>query len=774
LFFSRPVSGQSGDFTTSGKVVSGGQPLAGATATYTSLAKRLSWDFSDQNGAFGPLVSGVKRPVSGDVSLSPFAPGDVRAELYTVLGRKVADVSGADIDKGAYSIPAGGNPGRGLYLLKVTAGDKVWFQKLLCTGGRNVAPAPDRASSFPAGTGLWKAAAIVDTVRVGKTGYAPVKVAISAYAADIGTVTLTKVNIDSEVTALFGQMSQAEKVGQLLQLDCPGTGYVTSSLIGTVFGGGTDGPSAGSGPYAQWATFNDGYQQQTANTPHKIPMLTEWDVIHGFGHANGATLYPHNIGLGCTWDTIIVQKCFRIAAIESRGCGCNLGYGPCIAVVRDDHWGRTYEGFSESPDLTKVMARAAVLGYQTTDLSNPLALAGCVKHFAGDGGTQNGVNCANTVGTEATLEAIHLPGYIAAINAGVASVMASYSAWNGTRMHQNQALLTTWLKTGQGFDGYVNGDWSGDIQYGCDPTSCLRAGLDVPMRGASTDVATNGVTLNQTFNNMYNAGGTDQARIIDAVKRLLRLKFKMDLFHQPLTTSSAVTALVGSQAHRDIAREAVRKSLVLLKTTAGLLPLSKTAKITLVGPHAQNVGLQCGGWTLGWQGVSGNQMPGTTIMQGFQSVGGSSNISYSADGNTITGDVAVVCIGEQPYAETQGDIPDGGVISSFTVPEENLVTNAKKSTKPVVCVLITGRPMDISAMVSSCDAIVAAWLPGTEGGGIAEVLYGTYEFTGKLSMSWPTNEQQEPINTGDANYTPLYPYDYGLNSAGKQLPAGLY
>ena len=449
---------------------------------------------------------------------------------------------------------------------------------------------------------------------------------------------------------------------------------------------------------------------------------------------------------------------FRAAAYR-----INFAFGPCIAVPRNDRWGRVYEGFSESPDLTQAMARAAVLGFQTSDLSYPLAVAACAKHFAGDGGTTNGTDRGNTQGDDAALRSIHLPGYMAAVQAGTASIMASFSSWNGVRMHENTALLTDWLKTAQKFDGFINGDWDGHTTGTSSPANCVKAGLDVPMTGAHSE----GIgTLQSLFNGLYSGGSG--SRVDDAVKRLLRIKYRMGLFGAPLMTNPALTALVGSQAHRDIAREAVRKSMVLLKTSPSLLPLSKTAKITLVGQAAQDIGLQCGGWTLGWQGASGNSMPGTTIKQGFERIGGATNISYSSDGSSIAGDIAVVCIGEQPYAEGVGDRTD------LTIPGANLVTAAKNSGKKVICVMITGRPMDISAIADKCDAIVAAWLPGTEGDGVGEVLYGNYAFTGKLSMSWPRTTAQEPVNVGDATYNPLYPYDYGLNAAGQELPKGIY
>jgi beta-glucosidase len=608
-----------------------------------------------------------------------------------------------------------------------------------------------------------KRLAAIDTVRVGKTGYNPVKIPIESYTADVGTVTLTAKDIEGQVTTLFNSLTQAEKVGQLVQVVCTQPSNVTSENLGTIFGGGSDGPGGGAGTASQWAEYTANFQNATKNTSKKIPLLIGYDVVHGFGKCNGATVMPHNIGLGCTFDPLIVQKCHRVAAIETRGCGINYVFAPCIAVPRDDRWGRVYEGFSESPDLTVEMARASVLGFQYTDLTNPFAVAACAKHFAGDGGTTGGVDRGNTQGDENTLRAIHLPGYTSAIQNGVAAVMASFSKWNGTPMHENKSLLTDWLKTSQKFDGFVNGDWDGHLTGTSSAANCIIAGLDVPMRGANDWAIQELKTL---FNGLYSSG--NGSRVDDAVKRLLRVKYKMDLFNSAITAPQALTNVVGSAEHRAIAREAVRKSLVLLKTTPGTLPIAKNAKVTLVGKHANSIGLQCGGWTLGWQGGENINMPGTTILQGFQKIGGTSNVSYSQDGNNITGDIAVVCIGEQPYAEMLGDKQD------LTIPGASLVTNAKNAGKKVICILITGRPMDISSIVSQCDAIVAAWLPGTEGDGIAEVLYGNYEFTGKLAFSWPRNTAQEPINVGDANYNPLYPYDYGLNSKGEQLPKGIY
>jgi beta-glucosidase len=774
------VFSQSGDLATKGRVItSGGQGLANATITYMDLTKRLSWDFSDSNGYFGGKTGTSVRPQTPQAqTIFVRKSSPLTIEIFDFCGKKVGTVVNTNVDKGAYSLePALSGLSRSFYMLKITAAGSVSYQKFINTGVENSSfrvPSPAAAASG-ASLVLTKKLASVDTIRVGKTGYTPVKVPITTYTDDVGNVTLTAINIENQVNTLYASLSQAEAVGQIVQLDFPGSAYARDNLMGTVFGGGTDGPGNGAGTASQWAAFSDDYQNMvtgTSGTAKKIPLLVGLDIVHGIGKCNGATILPHNIGLGCTWDPKIVQKCFRVAAIESRGCGINLAFGPCIAVPRDKRWGRVYEGFAETPDLTSVMATTAVLGFQTWDLSLPLAVAACAKHFAGDGGTVMGtgqgglLDRGNTQGTDTTLRAIHLPGYSAAVKAQTAGVMASFSQWNGVRMHENKALLTDWLKTGQGFDGFVNGDWEGHVTGTTGGTavaqtqSCVNAGLDVPMGTATSDLA----TLTGAFNGLYGNG----TRIADAVKRLLRIKYRMGLFSNPVTTDPRITALVGSQMHREIAREAVRKSLVCLKNANGVLPIAKSAKITLVGQHAQDIGLQCGGWTMGWQGTAGNITAGTTIRQGFESVGGTGNISFSADGSSISGDIAVVCIGEQPYAEWYGDKTD------LTVPNANYVTNAHNSGKKVVCVLVSGRPMDISSVINNCDAFVCAWLPGSEGGGVAEVLYGNYDFTGKLSMTMPANSNQYTLNSGDASYNPLFKYGFGLNLAGQPLPDGNY
>ncbi|MBN1128564.1 MAG: glycoside hydrolase family 3 C-terminal domain-containing protein [Chitinispirillaceae bacterium] len=779
LFFSTLAAfGQSGDFTNAGKVVSsGGSGIANATITYTNLSKRLLWDFSDANGNFG-ATSGALPDRSGLTDRIAVASGPLDIAVFDFSGKTVASLRSTGITAGSYLLEQlAHHHSPGFLLVTIRTGTTEYCRKLLV---RNRGSSLHSGTAFSASAGRASplrlvAASAIDTLRIGKTGYAPVKIPIASYTANIGSVTLTPIDIEAQVTALLGQMSQNEKIGQILQSPLPGTGPVQSNLMGMVFSGG-GGPSGQSTTASQWASSSNSYQNASLGTAKKIPLLIGSNIVHGFSDCYNGTMPPHNIGLGCTFDPAIVQKVYRVAAIESRGGGVNWAFAPCIAVPRDDRWGRVYEGFAETPDLTSALAKASVLGFQLTDLSHPLTVAACVKHFAGDGGAVWGTGVAenklidrgNATGADATLRAIHLPGYTASVQAGAASIMASFSAWNGVRMHQNAALLTDWLKTNQGFDGFINGDWLGHVTFVTGGTqqeqsrNCFMAGLDAPMPDRTDGFA----PIKDALNAMITGGSS--SRVDDAVKRILRVKLRMGLMSGSVMTNPQVTALAGNAQHRALAREAVRKSLVLLKTSTGLLPLAKTAKVTLVGQHSQDIGMQCGGWTLSWQGLTGNITAGKTIRQGFEAIGGASNISYSADGNTIGGDIAVVCTGERPYAEWYGDS------TNIVLPGASLVTNAKKSGKKVIVIIISGRPLDVSAIMNSCDGLIAAWLPGTEGDGIAEVLYGNYAFTGKLAFSWPRSVSQEPINYGDASYDPLFPYDFGLNFAGQQLPKGLY
>jgi beta-glucosidase len=771
---------QSGDFVTKGKVVdAGGQPIVGATVTYTSIGKRLSWDFSDRNGNFGGKTNIINQGGTSDgISLLP-ATGPYSLELFDMNGRRIAGSSGS-LAKGdpsaMFSEKTMAPTANKLYLVKITTGETVRYRKLLFTGAtiKNLSLVKT-ASSIHAGATA-KKAAINDTVRIGKTGYKPARIAISDYLADVGTVTLQANDIEAQVTTLFGQMSKAEKMGQLVMPDFANapSSNVSTYFLGFVFGGG--GAFNKMTGAAGVADQCDAYQKAALTTAKKIPLMIGYDGVHGASAVPGATIFPHNLALGAITDTFLIQKAFRVVALEIRGTGANWTYAPCIAVVRDDRWGRLYEGFSESTELTKVMARNAVLGLQTSDLGLHTAVAATVKHFAGDGGTTDGKNEGTTAGPDSAARAIHLPGFTEAIKVGAATIMPSFSSWcDGVKMHGNKPLLTDWLKTAQKFDGFVVGDWM--AQYAVGGTgSAMNTGLDVPMSPMAVGPATG---MLADFNGMY--GGVDgAARCDDAVKRVLRVKIRMGINPEyGALTDRSLTALVGSAEHRAVARECVRRSLVLLKNENNALPIPKTANVTLMGAAADNIGIQCGAWTVEWQGGLGNIIAGgTTIRAGMASLC-TGTLTYSADGSTAgSGDYVVAFLGENPYAETSfpainltSDLANQGAPSGKDMANTTnaaviaKIASAHAAGKKVIVVLVAGRPLDISAVLPNADAFVWACLPGTEGAGVGDVLFGskaTYNFAGKLPFTWPTNISQEPINVGDGK-TGLFAFGAGLS-----------
>ncbi len=756
LVFAFTVFGQSGDFSAKGRVVtSDGAGIANATITYLNLTKRLSWDFSDANGYFGGAVSGVRQERSKAMDHISLAAGRLDVAVFDVGGKRIASLHTTTVAAGSYLLEqVARRHSRGLFIVKVRTGETEYCRRLLTWSHSAVLRSGNAFSTASGRTALFKlvAAPAVDTLRIGKTGYTPVKVPIESYMADIGSVTLNPVDIEGQVNALFGKMTQAEKIGQLVMplFSKASADIAASNNLGCLFGGANDFSTTA---ITALADMVDRYQNAMLGTPCKIPVLFGFDGVHGMNSMKGGTLFPHNIGIGAIRDSLLVQKAFRVAAIEMRATGANWTFAPCVAVPRDDRWGRAYEGFSESPDLTRIMARHAILGLQTTDLSLPTVVAATTKHLAGDGGTTDGKDRGNTAGDDATLRAIHLAGYEAAIAAGTATIMPSFSSWNGTPMHRNSELLTTWLKNGRKFDGFIVGDWDGHTVAGGTST-CVNAGLDVPM--APNSMA--GTIAD--FNSMYSGSGD---RCDDAVKRVLRVKYRMGLFTNYLTDRKA-TVLIGCTEHRDVARACVRNSLVLLKNENNALPIPKSANVAIWGPHGDDIGLQCGAWTVTWQGTAGNVTTGTTIRQGIQSIC-IGNVEYSAaGGNAGSANYIVVCIGEKPYAEktwTHIDLDsDPGYAAN-----SSLISSAKATGKKVIAVLITGRPLDISTAIGNCDAFVVAWLPGTEGKGIAEVLFRDkpeYNFTGKLPLTWPKDITQEPINVGDGK-TGLFTFGYGLS-----------
>lgn len=566
--------------------------------------------------------------------------------------------------------------------------------------------------------------------------------------------------VEVRVSDLLQRMTLDEKIGQMAQAERQAFGNIAdvkSYFIGSILSGGGSAPSPNTG--AAWADMYDAFQQQAMNTRLGIPLIYGVDAVHGHNNVKDAVIFPHNIALSCTRNTALVQEAARITAFEIMGTGLNWTFAPCIAVTRDERWGRTYEGFGETPDLVTNMGVAAIKGYQGDSLWGKSSILACAKHFIGDGGTTNGDDQGNTQADEVTLRQLYLPAYREAINAGVGSVMASYSSWNGQKMHGHKYLLTDVLKTELGFDGFVVSDYYGIDQLPGDyPTqveASINAGIDMVM------LPFNYQEFIATVKDLVAANRIPMARIDDAVSRILRIKFRAGLFEHPYADRS-YTNLIGSDAHRSIARQCVRESLVLLAKKDNVLPLKKDGiKIHVAGKNADNIGNQCGGWSISWQGESGNITKGTTVRKAIEAAVNTSSVTYSINGNTMyDADIAVAVIGETPYAEGQGDRDD----LSLSKEDIETVRTLKASGKPVIVIIISGRPMIIESIMPYSDAIIAAWLPGTEGEGIADILFGDYAPTGQLSNSWPAEMASVPVNFGDMLYEPLFRYGHGINS----------
>ncbi|MEG8989697.1 glycoside hydrolase family 3 N-terminal domain-containing protein [Ignavibacteria bacterium 4148-Me] len=566
--------------------------------------------------------------------------------------------------------------------------------------------------------------------------------------------------INKKVDALLSKMTLDEKIGQMIQVDRSAVinnpQDIKNYFIGSILSGGGSAPETNT-PEA-WANMYDMFQSYALQTRLKIPIIYGIDAVHGHNNVYGAVIFPHNIGLGCTRNPDIVEQVARATAIEVAATGIDWTFAPCIAVPQDERWGRTYEGFGETSELAEMMAAAAVRGYQTEILgSSNSSILACAKHFLGDGGTKDGKDQGDTQVDESVLRRVHLPGYISAINAGVGSVMVSYSSIFGQKMHGNKYWITDVLKGELKFQGFVVSDWGGVDQlpgdYKTKLETAINAGIDMVM--LPYDYKNFFVNMKQ----LINENRISISRIDDAVRRILRVKFQLGLFEKPFADRSLLSK-VGSQEHRTIAREAVRQSLVLLKNNK-ILPLSKSnKKILVAGKAANDIGIQCGGWTIAWQGAEGNVTKGTTILEAIKkAVSQNSSVTYSIDGNNLSdADVAIAVIGEKPYAEGQGDRTD----LNLSKEDLELISKIRAKGIPLIVILISGRPMIITNIIEDCDAFIAAWLPGTEGDGIADVIFGDYKPTGKLSHSWPRSMSQIPINIGDNNYNPLFPYGYGL------------
>jgi len=501
-----------------------------------------------------------------------------------------------------------------------------------------------------------------------------------------------------------------------------------------------------------------------------IPTMWGTDAVHGHNNVIGATLFPHNIGLGAANNPDLVEKIAHITAKEVMATGIDWVFAPTVAVVRDDRWGRTYESYSEDPAIVREYAASVVKGLQGAadkDFLSDQRVISTVKHFVGDGGTVGGDDQGNNVASEQDLFDIHAQGYVGGLTAGAQSVMASFNSWNGDKLHGHKYLLTDVLKDQMGFDGFVVGDWNGHGQVkGCSNEDCaqaINAGLDIFMVPNDWKVLYDN-TLAQVKD-----GTIAMSRIDDAVRRILRVKVRAGLFDKPSPANRPLSgdrSLIGKAEHREIAAQAVRESLVLLKNKNKTLPLSAGKRILVAGDGADNIGKQSGGWSITWQGTNNTNedFPGGTsiydgIKQHAESAGGDAILSVDGSFEEKP-DVAIVVFGEEPYAEGHGD-RETLIYQHGSKKDLALLEKLKSQGIPVVSVFISGRPMWINAELNASDAFVAAWLPGSEGAAVADVLFGKQDFKGKLSFSWPS-EPQQIVNKGDETYEPLLPYGFGL------------
>ncbi len=587
--------------------------------------------------------------------------------------------------------------------------------------------------------------------------------------------------LERRVDELIAAMTTAEKVGQIIQ---PDIGSVMPEDLreyrfGSILNGGNSAPDGKQYARAEeWLALADEFydaSMEGAGDRSAIPVVWGSDAVHGHANVVGATVFPHNIGLGAMHNPGLMRDIGRVTATEMRATGIGWTFAPTIAVARDDRWGRTYESYSENPELVSDYARAILTGLQgeASDAgflrgTNVIATA---KHFVADGGTADGKDQGDAQIDEDELVRIHATPYVAAIEAGVQVVMASFSSWQGSKVHGSRELLTVALKERMGFDGFIVGDWNAHGQIpGCSNESCpqaINAGLDMFMAPDS---------WRQLYENtlrQVETGEIPMTRLNDAVRRILRVKVLAGVFEQGRPSSwpgAGDPGLIGSPGHRAVARQAVRESLVLLKNEGGVLPISPEANVLVAGDGADNLAKQMGGWTLTWQGSDvrpADYVNAVSIYDGIaeQVRSGGGTATLQPDGHfEEPPDVAIVVFGEDPYAEFQGDRPHLR-FAGESAPHLAVMQRLRAQSIPVVAVFLSGRPMWVNPEINAADAFVAAWLPGSEGGGVADVLLGGHDFVGKLPFSWPRSAVQTANNVGDAGYDPLFEYGYGLTSA---------
>ncbi|XP_075503863.1 uncharacterized protein LOC142541139 [Primulina tabacum] len=593
--------------------------------------------------------------------------------------------------------------------------------------------------------------------------------------------------VEVRVKDLLSRMTLPEKLGQMTQIErSVASPYAIKDLsIGSILSVGGSGPLENA-KSLDWAEMSNNFQKLALESRLGIPLLYGTDAVHGNNNVYGATIFPHNIGLGATRDSDLARRIGAATAIEVRASGVHYTFAPCVAVCRDPRWGRAYESYGEDTQIVKNMT-SIITGLQgEPPHGHPIGypfMAGrknvvaCAKHFVGDGGTKNGINEGDTIVSYDELERIHMAPYLDCISQGVCTIMASYSSWNGEKLHSNHFLLTRILKEKLGFKGFVISDSEGldrlssphGSNYRQSILSAVSAGVDMVM------VPYRFQLFLEDLMHLVNSGEIPIARINDAVERILRVKFVSGLFEHSMSDGSLLDS-VNCESHKVIAREAVRKSLVLLKNGKDLkkpfLPLDRNAKrILVVGKHADDLGYQCGGWTATWEGKSGRITTGTTILDAIKNaVGPETEVIYEQNpsASTLIGrdySFAIVVVGEGPYVESGGDSKDLRI--HFNGAE--LISLVSEAI-PTLTILISGRPLALEPRIlEKMTALVAAWLPGSEATGIADVIFGDHEFQGRLPVTWFKNVTQIPSNAEDESYDPLFPVGFGLTSKNEVL-----
>ncbi|MGW3684644.1 glycoside hydrolase family 3 protein [Streptomyces sp. NPDC005125] len=597
-----------------------------------------------------------------------------------------------------------------------------------------------------------------------------------------------KLPVKKRVADLLSRMSPAEKAGQMTQAErnaLKSQGDIATYDLGSLLSGGGSVPTPNT-PEA-WAKMVDAYQLRAQATRFQIPLIYGVDAVHGHNNVIGSTIMPHNIGIGAGRDPKLAERTGAVTADEVRATGIPWDFAPCLCVTRDERWGRSYESYGEDPALVESM-ETVIQGMQGSasgkDLHRNDKVLATAKHYVGDGGTEFGSSTTGsytidqgvTKVTRQELEAVHLAPFEEAVKRGVGTVMPSYSSLDilgddqgPVKMHADAEMINGVLKDRMGFEGFVISDWQAIDQipgdYASDVRTSINAGLDMIM------VPTAYQDFTKTLQDEVTAGRISQARIDDAVTRILTQKFRLGLFEKPYADTTDIDQ-VGSAGHRAVAREAAAKSQVLLKNDGGVLPLKASQKVYVAGSNADNIGNQAGGWTVSWQGSSGRITTGTTILEAMKKdATDAASVTYSKDASASTDgyDVGVVVVGETPYAEGIGDVGNGNDLE-LTAADKAAIDKVCAAMKCAVLV-VSGRPQLIGDRLGDIDALVASWLPGTEGDGVADVLYGKRAFTGQLPVTWPKSESQLPINVGDATYDPQFPYGWGLTTL-KKAPTG--